>query len=117
MAFSRFFRSTRLDASLVSTAIGLYLLLGSLGTLLFQSLEALEPGSFVLGNGGRAGAADLHYFSFVTMTTVGYGDITPSSAIARSGSLTLAIVGQMYLVVVLGRLVGLQHKDDQDEVA
>ena len=49
----------------------------------------------------------LHYFSLVTITTVGYGDISPVSAIARAASASEAVVGQFYLVVLVARLVGL----------
>jgi len=49
----------------------------------------------------------LYFFSFVTLTTLGYGDITPVSAPARSLAMVEAIVGQMYLAVLIARLVGI----------
>jgi voltage-gated potassium channel Kch len=49
----------------------------------------------------------LIYFSFVTMTTVGYGDITPQSVAAGNLAILQALTGQIYLVVILARLVSL----------
>ena len=48
------------------------------------------------------------YYSFVTITTIGYGDITPLTSQARSLSLLEAVFGQLYLAVVIARLVGIQ---------
>jgi len=47
------------------------------------------------------------YYSFVTITTLGYGDITPATELARAFSILEAVVGQLYLVVVVARLVGM----------
>ena len=52
-------------------------------------------------------SADLLYFSFATMTTVGYGDIVPKSEVARTVAMLQAITGQMYLAILVARLVGL----------
>jgi voltage-gated potassium channel Kch len=53
------------------------------------------------------GMSRLIYFSFVTMTTVGYGDITPQSVVAGNLAILQALTGQIYLVVILARLVSL----------
>lgn len=110
IAIRRFFSSHEFTSELISSAVSLYLLAGILWTILYGLLEALQPGSFALDEAhtGRLGA-DLHYFSFATMTTVGYGDIVPRSFGAKSAAMLQAVFGQLFLVVLLGRLAGLQR--------
>jgi hypothetical protein len=50
----------------------------------------------------------MFYFSFVTITTLGYGDIAPVSLLARSLTIVQALVGQVYIAIVIARLVSLQ---------
>ena len=88
----------------VSAAICVYLLIGLIWALLFSLAHYFEPGSF------RIESADLShfiYYSFITLSTLGYGDITPLSASARALSYVEAITGQLYLTVLVARLVGL----------
>jgi len=78
---------------------------------MFLTLEGFQPGSFLFGQARLSGLekdpATLVYFSFVTLSTVGYGDITPLSPPARSFAFMEAIIGQIYLAVLVARLVGL----------
>jgi hypothetical protein len=55
--------------------------------------------------------SDLIYFSYVTLATLGYGDITPISAYARSSAILEAVAGPMYIAVLIARLVGLYGKE------
>lgn len=88
-----------------------YLLLGLAFAHVFCLLELLEPNSFQ-GAGFSNQLSDdrrhflLVYFSFLTLTTVGYGDITPNSDAARSLAATEAIMGQFYLAVLIAELIG-----------
>ena len=74
-------------------------------------LEVLHPGSFDIPPSWRAGPAGmvaaLIYFSFITLTTVGYGDIHPSWPGAGGLVAAEAVVGQLYLAITIARLVGL----------
>jgi uncharacterized membrane protein len=88
-------------------AVCVYLLLGVMWSIAYSVLEYLQPGSF-------KGLTDLAmpewnpdwiYFSFVTITTLGYGDISPLTQTARSLSLAEAIVGQFYIAVLVAGLV------------
>src|SRR6266850_353445 len=92
-------------------ALCVYLLIGLTWGFMFLTLEGFQPGSFFLGQGQLSGIekdpATLVYFSFVTLSTVGYGDITPLSPPARSFAFMEAIIGQIYLAVLVARLVGL----------
>jgi len=86
-------------------AVTIYLLLGLMWTRLYQFLESVNPGSFHFPAGEGSNAAALTYFSFVTLATLGYGDITPVSVIARDLAVLEAIMGQLYLVILISRLV------------
>src|SRR5262245_18837921 len=92
-------------------ALCVYLLIGLTWGFMFLTLEGFQPGSFLVGQARLSGIekdpATLVYFSFVTLSTVGYGDITPLSPPARSFAYMEAIIGQIYLAVLVARLVGL----------
>jgi hypothetical protein len=92
-------------------ALCVYLLIGLTWGFMLLTLEGVQPGSFSLGLSQPSGIAKdpatLVYFSFVTLSTVGYGDITPLSPPARSLAFMEAIIGQIYLAVLVARLVGL----------
>ena len=80
--------------------------------MLFSLLELLQPGSFnfpdMPAEGHHLILSRLIYYSYVSITTVGYGDITPKSFPARSLSNVEAIMGQIYMTVLVVRLVSLQ---------
>jgi hypothetical protein len=86
-------------------AIVLYLLIGLTWGVLYGMLERKMPGSFAYGK--ESGIADWIYFSFVTLTTVGYGDITPVARVARSLAVLEALIGQLYPAIIIARLVSL----------
>ena len=92
-------------------ALCVYLLIGLTWGFMFLTLAGFQPGSFLLGQARLSGTekdpAALVYFSFVTLSTVGYGDITPLSPPARALAFLEAILGQIYLTVLVARLVGL----------
>ena len=84
------------------------MLMGLMWAYGYALLEHLMPGSFVYpGNISELDVDALHYFSFVTMTTLGYGDISPLSEPAKAMAMTQAITGQIYLAVLVARLVGI----------
>lgn len=88
-------------------AICIYLLLGVMWSIAYGIIEYLQPGSFrgLTEQDTTAWNRDWVYYSFVTLTTLGYGDITPVSQTARSFSLVEAVVGQFYLAVLVAGLV------------
>lgn len=109
MAMRRIFTTRRVTPALISAAVSIYLLAGIIWAIVFHAVEYIHPGSFSIpGDGQIAGAGDLYYFSFVTLTTLGYGDVSPVTAVARSLAVFEAVFGQLFLVVLLGRLVSLQ---------
>jgi hypothetical protein len=103
-------RDEKVTVDKIYGAICVYLFIGMIWGLLFSLLEGLQPGSF----SGQAPAprvepdpSVLIYYSFITLSTVGYGDIVPISPPARSFAYLEGIIGQFYLAVLVARLVGL----------
>jgi hypothetical protein len=91
----------------VASALTVYLLLGILWSQAYALLDYYDPAAFYgLDPDSMTDRRELFYFSFVTLTTLGYGDIGPISPVARSLVITQAIAGQLYLVVMVAALVG-----------
>jgi hypothetical protein len=102
----------RISANKIYGAICVYLLIGAAWGFAYVILELINPGSFSglvdRGNFDYAGRAmQMRYFSFATLTTLGFGDILPRSPVARTLSMLEAVMGQIYLTVLIARLVGL----------
>jgi len=110
-------REREVSADTIVGGVAVYLLLGVAWSAAYQLLEFLSPGSLevVSGFGGHWGAWEaapgqfprLFFFSFVTLTTLGYGDIVPASAPAAALTSAEAVVGPLYLTILIARLVGL----------
>jgi voltage-gated potassium channel len=95
------------SADLIAGAIVAYLLMAVMWAFIYYLLEAVHPGSFNLPTGTLPTQPGLfRYFSLVTITTVGYGDITPVTPSARAFANLEAVVGQLYLVILVSWLVG-----------
>jgi len=114
---SRVLGKGRITTHRVQGAVAVYLMLGLIWAGAYSLVFLCDPTSFDLGP-SMEGMVDLEaiqiqgmsrfiYFSFVTMTTVGYGDITPQSVAAGDLAILQALTGQIYLVVILARLVSL----------
>jgi len=88
-------------------AVSAYILIGFVWGMGYGLLELLHPGSLRSEN-GPVGPGDFMYFSFVTLMTVGYGDMSPVHPIARSLAIIEAMLGVVFMAVLIGRLVGLQ---------
>ena len=90
--------------SLVGAIFG-YFVIAAACALLFRQMEASHPGSFRLPDGGDLDTQML-YFSLITVTTVGYGDITPVTSLAQISAALEAALGTLYLAILIGRIVG-----------
>lgn len=110
------FTPAQVTANTIAASLCIYFLLAVLWAEVYSIMELMEPGSFVLAGsensdepmrlGGRATSLTL-YYSLVTLTTLGYGDITPRTAPARMFAAMEAVTGQIYLTVLVARLVGM----------
>lgn len=81
-----------------------FLYLGIIGGILFEAIHLMNSNSFQLTT--DFSGYSFYYFSFISITTVGYGDITPLTAAAQSITLVMNIIGQFYLAIVIGVFVG-----------
>lgn len=105
-------REEKVTADKIYAAICVYLLIGYGWSFAYSVLDELEPSAFAIptpveSTDLAAQVTQLRYFSFVTLTTMGYGDIVPRSNAARTLVVLEGVVGQLYLVTLMGRLVGL----------
>jgi hypothetical protein len=99
----------RVDAERVCAALCVYLLAGIAFGGIFAALEALAPGA--LAGAGSIDLDEAVYFSFVTLATLGYGDIAPVSSATRALAVLEAVFGQLYLAVLIARLVSLYARE------
>ncbi len=108
-----FFEQTTVDTNMIFGAVVVYLLAGVAFGLGYELLELLQPDSFSgVTDGGhpRQLGNELVYFSFISLTTMGYGDVLPVSNLARSLSVMEGAFGTLYLAVMIARLVGLHSQ-------
>ncbi len=89
----------------------MYLLLGFIWAHAYELVALWHPGAFA---GAVDGSLPWTYYSFVTLTTVGYGDITPVHPLARAVAVLEALTGQLYLAIMLARLVSLELQSRRD---
>jgi hypothetical protein len=106
-------RQHRVTTDVIMAAVCGYFLLGLMWAFIYFFVEAALPGSFQLAQGASDADNKFIYFSFVTMTTIGYGDVLPLSNAARSLAVLEAVMGQLYLAVTIARLVGIQISQAQ----
>lgn len=107
---SHVFGHEQVTSDTIAGAICVFLLVGIIWTLAYQLIFFFDGAAFnniAAESISPVATVDLVYYSFSTLTTLGYGDITPISRLARMFAVTEAIVGQIYLTVLVARLVGL----------
>lgn len=97
-------RSRTITISTIYGAVAGFLLLGLLSGHLFMLLDLFVPGSLDFSNSKTS--FDYLYFSYVILTGIGFGDITPSGEIAKSLSVLIGVFGQIYLTVLIAILIG-----------
>ena len=95
-------------ATTIWGAVATYLAFGIAFSMLYSSVVVVSPDAF--NNMTHGGLGETNYFSFVTLTTLGYGDITPINDVARAFVIFETLIGQIYLVIVVARIVALLGK-------
>lgn len=96
----------RIDSTTVFGAMAVYLLIGLSYAYLYQLIALTQSHPFFAGDHGTLYPVDYLYFSFITITTVGYGDFTPAGRVGEMIAASEAVIGQLYLVSVVGLVVG-----------
>lgn len=113
--FNSLIRTDRVSQDTIVGGICVYLLVGLCFAMVFILMTDFNPGALLQGEHAiirsasdpSAHATTLLYFSFVTLTTLGYGDVMPQGDMARMFAVAEALIGQLYLVIFLARLVAL----------
>jgi hypothetical protein len=112
-------KSEKVDINVIMTAINIYLLVGIIsGSLAFLFYKVL-PGSYNLpAYMTNPTFVQFNYYSFVTMSTVGYGDITPALPQTQTLAYFIAVTGQLYVAIIIAFLVGklIMHHDKEEDV-
>ena len=106
--------ATRVDAEHLYAALSAYLLAGICFGLLYWVLEQISSGTFA--SSGQFTQTSAIYFSFVTLATLGYGDIVPRADIARGLAILEGVGGQLFLAVLVARLVSLYSSPGTNQV-
>lgn len=98
-------RRTVVDARTVLGAIAIYLMLGMMFAFSYRSISFMQTSTAFFGGNGPGDNADFMFFSFITLTTTGYGDLVPAGNPGQSVAVLEAIVGQLFLVTALAKIV------------
>lgn len=103
----------QVTSRVIFSAIGAYMLLGFIGSFLFEIVELMYPNSFTKSDAFSGFYGEI-YFSFVTISTLGYGDITPLTPQGQAVAIIMAVAGQLFLAILMAMLVGkfLASKND-----
>lgn len=124
------FKKNVVESDTVSASLCGYLLIGICFSNVFSLLAEIDPASFHYSHSdysqlaesdtravsiADASTATALYFSFITLTTVGYGDITPATGFARMLTAAEALLGQIFMVVLVARLVGMHVAQSKNE--
>ncbi len=104
-------KAKEVDPNIIYGAIVVYLLIGISFSLLYSLMEGLAPGSFYINTfeslALKLNVFDFMYYSFTTLTTTGYGDITAVSLHARAASNIESVIGVMYVAIIISRFVSI----------
>ncbi len=107
-----FRQGERVSMNMIYSSICVYLLIGLVFAFFYLAISIVQPGSFsepaFMADGEQAQLYGFIYFSFVTLSTLGYGDVSPNAIQVAAFVYMEAIIGQLYLTILIARLVGLQ---------
>ena len=111
MVMMQVFREGPITMHRVLGAVGVYLLLGLAWSFAYHLLDVINPGAFSISGGSSEhviSGSEFLYFSLVTLTTVGFGDITALHPAARSVVMLEALTGQLFPAILIARLVSME---------
>lgn len=104
-------RAPRVNSEVLCAGISIYLLLGVIWAIAYRLVADLNPEAFAFsvpsGSSNTMTPFNAVYFSYITLTTVGYGDVVPVSNVARMLAMTEAMTGTLFIGVLIARLVSL----------
>ncbi|MFC2106776.1 ion channel [Bacteroidota bacterium] len=103
---SHLIKIKKVEKETIIIASSIYFLLGIIGGFIFEICYHLIPNSLSIPTDISMQVSDFVYFSFTTMTTLGYGDITPTVPQTQTIAILLSVIGQLYLTIVVALLIG-----------
>ena len=111
----KIFLIKRVTFSIILSSVIVYILIGVTFAFAYSLVDIITPRSFTVNfsenvhylNENAASIYNYFYYSFVVLCTVGFGDVVPASSLAKSVSILEAITAQIYLTVIIARLVGM----------
>jgi voltage-gated potassium channel len=104
--FRQILTTKEVTSSTISAVLCGFIILALMGGYTFLIIEMYHSGSFKNLTAGSNGFTDLMYFSFVTIITIGYGDITPVTVVAKKAAMFFGLIGNFYSVVIIGIIIG-----------
>lgn len=100
------YKAKNIDIEMISAVFCGFILLGLLSSFIFRIIEVSFPGSFSGLSTDSGNFDDLTYFSFITLLTIGYGDIAPQTNLSRTITVIVGLLGHFYTVIVTGIVIG-----------
>lgn len=104
--FKDLIRSKEVTGSVVIGAFAGYFMIGVIAFFIYSFLENAYPETLNIDFESEGGMDDTFYFSFITLTTIGYGDFAPTSSLGQKIAILEGLIGQFYLAIVMAILVG-----------
>jgi voltage-gated potassium channel len=99
-------RSEVVNSDVIFESVNAYLLLGISNSILAALINRVSENAYAFSNPSHGTLSEFIYYGFITQSTIGYGDISPVSDLARLHSITFGITGQLYLTIIIAILVG-----------
>jgi len=112
--FSYLRNSRSVTQAQLYTVVNVYLLLGLLWAALYLAMDAFYPGSIQVGSQAGDRQTELLYFSLITLSTIGYGDIVPLSGVARILAALEGMTGVLYIAITVAVLVSRFRSEPSD---
>jgi hypothetical protein len=107
---SQIWNAKRVDESVILGVISGYISLGLIGFFICLTIEMVVPGSFqgmlTSVNNPEMKNESIMYYSYITMLTIGYGDVLPTTEMAQKSSILIGLMGQFYMVIITAIIVG-----------
>ena len=109
IAFRSLLTGERIDLNMIMGSICVYILVGISWSIFYYFELVMHPGAFngIVAQGSKQQFTELLYYSYVTLSTLGYGDITPVTPIARTLAYLEALFGQFYIAILVASFVGM----------
>jgi hypothetical protein len=108
-------RSLKVDIDVIVISVSIYLIAGIVFAVICSALNKIYPGAYTEMAAAGPRIYEFIYYSFITMATVGYGDIVPKIPETKALAVLIGITGQLYMTVIVAILVGkyLQHSSER----